>query len=146
VEIDALVRQALVPLGGVHALRAALSTGPPPPVALAGRVLAPLIDAVSPSYLSAPAATLPGPRIDPDLGSAPAAARPRRIPGIVVALAIVGGLAAVTAGRQLVASDPQPLPPPMPPPCTTVPTGAPLPAIATLPPLSPQPPTACQAP
>jgi hypothetical protein len=146
VEIDALVRQALVPLGGVPALRAALATGPPPPVALAGRVLAPLIDAVSPSYLAAPAATLPGPRPDPELGAGTPEARPRRIPGVVVALAIVGGLAVVTAGRQLVESDPPPLPPPVPPPCTTVAVGASGPVIATLPPLSLQPPAACPAP
>ncbi len=142
-EIDRVVLEALAPIGGVPALRAAVSSGPPP-VALAGRVVARLVEALTPTYIVPLAAS--GPRLVGEL-EAPAGAEPtsRRVPGIVVALAIVGVLAAVSAGRQLATKEPSP---PAPPPCTTL-AAAP-PASATLPPLSPlpvsPPPAACPAP
>jgi DNA-directed RNA polymerase specialized sigma24 family protein len=149
-EIEALVRDALGPVGGVPALRGALSMDPPP-IALTGRVLAPLIDAVSPSYLVAPASSVPlfvGDEIDRSgdagarrggraFGTAPV----RRVPGLVVALLILAALAGITAGRQLLGTDRRPAPPP---PATTVPAPVtmPLPAPeAQLPPASVSAPT-----
>jgi hypothetical protein len=176
-EIDALVRDALGPVGGVPALRGALSADPPP-IALTGRVLAPLIDAVSPSYLVAPASTVPLLDVDDDAGrSARHAVRrarafgaepTRRVPGVVVALAILAALAAITAGRQLLGGAER-TPPPQPP-ATTVPAPVtvPVPAVELQPvsvsapatpsplvapaaevcaePVSPQRPGACPAP
>jgi hypothetical protein len=151
-EIDALVREALAPLGGIPALRAELSAGPPP-LALAGRVLAPLIEAVSPSYLAAPLPPTPGLIGDPDVGIGARARRGQRhLPGWAVALAIVAGLAAISAARQVAGSDPGRLPPAVPASCTTLAAATGPEVAATLPPvggqvpLSPQPPAACPAP
>jgi hypothetical protein len=142
-EIDRVVLEALEPLGGLPALRAAVSSGPPP-VALAGRVVARLVEALTPTYVAP--LTASGPAFVGGFEVPTEAPRDsRRVPGLAVALAIIGALAAITAGRHLATDEP----PPAPAPCTT----APRPLGATLPPLAPvsstavsSPPGACPAP
>jgi hypothetical protein len=156
-EIDELVLRALQPVGGIAALRAAVTAGPPP-LALTGRVLAPLIDAVNPVYL-APVASAAWWAPITELDDRPAAQeRPsRRSTGLLVALAIVGVLAAATAARQLAAQDPPPATPAppapqAPAPCTTLGVlvepivPAPVPIELPAPGRVSSPPAACPAP